>query len=277
MPESRLAARSRLAHLVLGHQHGVHAELGGPVDLEQRPGREVRHVPLLERVAPRRRVGHHDAHTGAVVALLDLGGQRADHPEQRGRGERRAHPVLVHQPQPVLGVEPALHDDRLAEEQRSAHERARAAVVQRAGGDVDVVGPGAEQVQQGAHDLRIRGAVPDRALRLAGRARGVDHRPALAGVRGVGRDGRGGRDAGVGQHPVPGLQVRAADRDDVPHLRQLTAERGEHRHVLVVHVGDLGVTVVDDVERLLRRQPVVQRHGNRADLPGGAHDRHDLG
>ena len=150
---SRLAAGSWLAHLVLGHQHGVHAELGRPVDLEQRPGREVRHVLLLERVAPRCRVGDHDAHAGAVVAVLDLPGQRADHPDQRGRGERRARLVLVHQPQPVLGVELALHDDRLAEEQASAHERAGAAVVQRAGGDVDVVGPVAEQAQQGTEDF----------------------------------------------------------------------------------------------------------------------------
>ncbi len=221
----RLAARSRLAHLVLGHQHGVHAELGRPVDLEQRLGREVRHVLLLERVAPRRRVGDHDAHGGAVVAVLDLLGQRADHPDQRGRGERRAHLVLVHQAQPVLGIELALDDDRLAEEHARAHERAGPAVVQRPGGDVDVVGPVAEQVQQGAEEFRIRGAGPDRALRLAGRAGGVDHRPARAlRLSDVGRIGRRGRDVGVGQHPVRDRAVHiSGHRDDVPHLLKLGA------------------------------------------------------
>ena len=275
---SRLAAGPRLAHLVRGQQHGVHAELGRPVHLEQRLGREVRHVLLLERVAPRGRVGDHDAHGGAVVALLDLLGQRADHPDERGRGERRARLVLVHQPQPVLGVELALDDDGLAEEHAGAHERAGPAVVQRAGGDVDVVGPVGEQTQQAAEKFRIGGTGPDRALRLAGRAGGVDHRPACADcVADVGRIGRGGRDVGVGQHPVRSLRVRAADRDDVPHLLQPVPQRGEHGRVLVVHVGDLGVAVVDDVERLLRRQPVVQRHGDRTDLPRCAHDRHDLG
>ena len=56
-----------------------------------------------------------------------------------------------------------------------------------------------------------------------------------------------------------------------------TGQRLEQRQVLMVDVGDLGVAVVDDVERLLRRHPVVERHRDRADLPGRVHHRHHVG
>ena len=54
-----LAARARLAQLVLGPQHRVHAELGRAVDLEERVLREVGEVLLLQREGPRRRVRDH--------------------------------------------------------------------------------------------------------------------------------------------------------------------------------------------------------------------------
>src|SRR5204863_3332631 len=133
-----------------------------------------------------------------------------------------------------------------AEQQGSARERAGTAVVQRAGGDVDVVGPVDEQGQQGADALRVLGWA-DRALRLAGGAGGVDHRAARVRVLDVGLARRGGHDVGVGQHSLGGgISGAAADRDNVPHFLQPVAQRGEHGRVVDVHVDDLGVAVVDD-------------------------------
>ena len=113
-----LAARARLAQLVLGPQDRVHAELGRAVHLEQRLGREVGDVLLLEGEAPRRGVGDHDPHRRRVVLGLHLGGQVADHADRRRRRERRRRLVRVEQAQPVLGVELALQHDGLAHHHR---------------------------------------------------------------------------------------------------------------------------------------------------------------
>ena len=269
----RPAARPGLAQLVPGLQDAVHPELGRSVDLPERVRREVGQVGLLEREAPRRGVGQHDPHRRPVVAGLDLGGQRAHEPDRRRRAERGGDPVLVHEAQPVLRLELPLDDDRLAERERGAHERQRAAVIQRPGGEVDVVLRIADEADQ-----RDRRALVGRpavgALRLAGRPGGVDHRragaPGLPG-RGLGRcpgdevlaehPGRGG--ATVGQHmtQVAGVPV-VGGRDQV--------------RVPRIDVGGAGVGMDHDIAGFRGRQAVVQRNRDRPELPGRVDDRHDL-
>ena len=62
---------------------------------------------------------------GVEIELVD------DAPDGRRRRERRRHPVLLHQAQPPLGVEVALHHHRAAQCLHRQHEAERGGVVQR--------------------------------------------------------------------------------------------------------------------------------------------------
>ena len=75
-------------------------------------------------------------------------------------------------------VELAQHDDRRAQGVRQRRERERTGVVQRPGREVHrVLVQHVELAEQGEHDLAV-GAGAERALRLPGGARRVDHRRA---------------------------------------------------------------------------------------------------
>ena len=87
--------------------------------------------------------------------------------------------MLTHQAHPLACVELAHHDDRAAEGHGQQRERVRARVVERAGGDVDLVEAHPQLLQQREHQLGV-GARAPRALGLARGARGVDHRRAQA-------------------------------------------------------------------------------------------------
>ena len=134
-------------------------------------------------------------------------------------------------------------------------------------------GPVADQPEQrGALGCGSPGAGAQRALRLAGRARRVDHRRAR--LAGVGRHRISGR-RGVDQRRRPAVmpvERRTVEHEDVLDLGDLRADLLEERRELGVDVDDRRVAVVGDVRRLLGRQPVVQRHRGRADLAGRVHD-----
>ena len=120
----------------------------------------------------------------------------------------------------------------------------------------------------------IGDTAPQRALRLAGGARGVDHRrPGLRrrrDVRLVRR--RGLHQLVTGDHP----RRRRAVVDEVGrHAREVAADAFEHRRELGVDVHEDRVAVVGDVGGLLVAQPVVERHRRRTDLARGVDDRDD--
>ena len=178
------------------------------------------------------------------------------------------------------GIELVLEDDRLAHRQRARHEPAGPGVVQRAGRDVHVVEPVADELHE-RHALRGVGVVaPERALRLARGARRVDHRGAGRGRVAV--DGRGplgrrrGRDQVVaGLHAVERLRRRTRPRADT--FGNLRADAGEQRGELGIDEHDRGVAVVDDVGGLVVGQPVVDRHRRGPDLAGRVHRLDDAG
>ena len=58
----------------------------------------------------------------------------------------------------------------------------------------------------------------------------------------------------------------------MPQVRERTNQPVEQVRIIRVDIGDLGVGVVDDVPGLFRREPVVQRHRDGTDLPGGVDD-----
>ena len=138
-------------------------------------------------------------------------------------------------------------------------------MVERARAQVDVVGLVADEGDEGAELLGVAGAAAYGALRLARRARGVDHGARL---------GRGARKLGLGVVPVlePAARVelaragRAAVDRDLAHLRDLSPDRGEELRLVGVGPDEDGVGVVDDVRRLLGREPVVQGHRRRPEL-----------
>ena len=231
----RLPARSRLPQLVLRLEDAVHAQLGGSVHLPQRVGRKVGQIEVLEREGPGGGVGDHALHGRSVVAALHLIRQRADHADGRGRREGGRHAVAVDQAQPVLRIEAALDDDLLAESERDGHERPRARVVERPGGDVDVVRGVPDQLD---HPLHLDGVARPAAVgpfRLAGGARGVDHRRPGSGAGGqlgfLGR-GRGHQLAGVGH----ARRCRTVIGEDGPNLGDAlpeaarTSARSRRRH-----------------------------------------------
>ena len=263
-----LAARSGLPHLVLGSHDRVDTELGRSVDLEQRLGREVGDEGLLEREAPGRRVGDHHPHRRAVVLGLHLVGQIADHPDGGGRCEGRRAAVGLEQAQPVLGVELALEHHRLTHPQRGRQESAGTGVIQRAGGEVDVVELVADELQHRRSLLGVACGGAERALRFAGGARGVDHRAGGRCARIVVDRARvGGLDERIDRDHAAGRL--AVEHEHVSDLGNLVADPGEQGRVVGVDVHDTGVAVVDDVGGLLVGEAVVERHGGRPDLAGG--------
>ena len=264
-PRRRLPAGAFLLALVLRPQHRVHPQLGGAVDLEQRVLGEPVQVGHLQRVRPGRRVGDHDPHAGAVVAFEDRLVELDDPADRRRRREGRRDLVLVHQPQPVLGVEAALDDRGVAEVGGDGQETARARVVERSGGDVHVVRGVADHFEQPQGLLGIADAGAHRALGFSGGARRVDHGARLgAGGRRLDGAGRLGVQQRLERLHVPaGLAV---EHQHVGHPGRLGADGLEQLDVFGVDEADLGVGVVCDVRRLFRGQPVVERHRHGADL-----------
>ena len=116
---------------------------------------------------------------------------------------------------------------------------------------------------------RVGGRAAERPLRLAGRARRVDHRGARlvavgrVQVASVGRcvDQRVDRGHPVGASP--------SNTRMLVDLGDLAADPLEQRRELGVDVDRRRVAVVDDVGGLLVGQSIVERHGGRADLARG--------
>src|SRR6185437_10364769 len=101
---------------------------------------------------------------------------------------------------PVFRLGLPLNDDRLAEREPGAHERQRAAVIERPGGEVNVVWPVADEADQ--RDRRaLVGHLAVSALRLAGRPGGIDHGRADALGLPDGGLGRCPGDKVVAEHP----------------------------------------------------------------------------
>ena len=272
----RAPARARLPALVLRAQDRVDAELGGAVHLPQRVVAEVAHVHLLQRERPRRGVGDHALHRRAVVARLHRVGELADQADRRRRGEGGRHAVRLHQAQPVLGVELALQHDGVAERVRDRHEAAGARVIERAGGEIDVVGHVADEGDQLAQQIGIADGRAHGALRTTRRARRVDHRE-IAGAAPVERGGASLAAATSASTSIMSARRRSAVDEPVLHLRRVRSHLREVRGELGVGVDGDGVGVVDDVRRLFGREPVVQRHRRDARLARRVHHAHHAG
>ena len=127
-------------------------------------------------------------------------------------------------------------------------ERERPRVVQRAGREVHrVLVQQVQLAEQREHDAAVGGRA-QRALRLAGGARRVDHR--RAALRRSLDHGRARcRAAPRARRPRPSnpAGVVAAEHDDRPHLRDAVADLGDERRLLGVDDHDRRVGVVDDV------------------------------
>jgi hypothetical protein len=177
--------------------------------------------------------------------------------------------VCLEDPQPVLGVELALQHDGLAHRDRARREAAGTRVVERPGGEIDVVGPIADVLHQRGTGPGVGGGAPERTLGFAGRARRVGHRgAALVDVGALHHVGRRSGDQRVDRgHPRGSVAVEDQQVDD---LGNLVADPPEQFGELGVDVDGGGVAVVDDVRRLLVGEAVVQRDGGGADLARGA-------
>ena len=175
------------------------------------------HGAALAIITPHRRRSYFAFTSSGRVQIIRIG---------VGARERRRDLVRVDEAQPVLRVELALHDDGLAERLRDAHEAAGPRVVQRPGGDVDVVGRVADELRAAprpAPGRRRRGGTRPSACRSCPTCRSSS-RPArrrrAAPARSVG--------AAADQRVDRRSCRRAAstvEHEDVLDLRDLRADR----------------------------------------------------
>jgi hypothetical protein len=263
------AAGTRLAQHVLRTEHGVDTELRGAVELVEH---RTEHLDDLLLHAHRAGGGGDDdrPHRPHVVARAHGGRQVDDALEQRGRHERRRAPVALDLAQGVLRIELAHHDHRAPDHVRVEREAARRRVVERTRDQVDVRGVQAvEGAEARQHGGRVGHAAPG-ALRLARRARRVNHRAAH-------RRRRGRRLAAAAQHEVlerlrPGATLRA-HRDPAPHAGGRGADALGHGQERLADEDRRRVGVLEDVGHLLGGEAVVHRHRDGAEgAEGGGGD-----
>ncbi len=120
---------------------------------------------------------------------------------------------------------------------------------------------------------RIGGVAAERAFRLPGRTRRVDHRGAGGGRVAVLRHdpfaGRCGGDQVVAR--LHAVERGAVEHDDRRHLGDLRPDAGEQCGELGIDDHHRGVAVVDHVRRLVVGEPVVDRHRGGLDLARRVH------
>ena len=118
-----------------------------------------------------------------------------------------------------------------------------------------------------------------RALRLAGRARRVDHRGA-GGAGGLAGSASAGGVSGCAvtnsSHATHPAGASPPKTRTLAHLRELIAHRRDHRRLFGVDQHDGGVGVVDHVLHLGGVEPVRDRDRGEADLAGRVQRRDDL-
>ncbi len=197
------------------------------------------------------------------MAGADLGRQVHDALEQRGRHEGGGAAVARDETQRILGIELSHHHDGLPEEVRVQREAARGGVIERARHEVDVGGRHAVQHPHARDDRAGIDAPAQRALGLARRPGGVDHRAAQPGrLRDRIRPPGGDEVIHVRRPRAP----LAAQQHHVTQTRRPGAHALQHRDEGIAGEHRDRVGVVEDVGDLLGGQPVI--HGHRDEAEG---------
>jgi hypothetical protein len=180
--------------------------------------------------------------------------------------------VCLDRAQRLARVEGLHHDDRGAEALSGGAEADRRRVVQGCRRQVDrVLSEREEPAQQPGQQIRVVdggvGERPDDALRLAGRARAVEHRVA-AGLLGQRLGGMGRRGGLVGliavARAVDHEAYRAAGDPREHRFRYVAERRGGHQQ--------LRTAVVDDVGRLVGAEIAIDGGEVEARADGGPVD-----